>query len=123
MRAKEKKLINIEIGKNIRIYREKSGYSREKLAELVGIRPRFLADVETGFVGISLTNLKKICEILSISTDRLILKNKNYLELDEKISHIDEKYIHYIDEIIQKQLEIITIVASIAKKEENKTRK
>lgn len=123
MRAKEKKLINIEIGKNIRIYREKSGYSREKLAELVGITPRFLADVETGFVGISLTNLKKICEILSISTDRLILKNKNYLELDEKISHIDEKYIHYIEEIIQKQLEIITIVASIAKKEENKTRK
>lgn len=123
MRAKEKKLINIEIGKNIRIYREKSGYSREKLAELVGITPRFLADVETGFVGISLTNLKKICEILSISTDRLILKNKNYLELDEKISHIDEKYIHYIEEIIQKQLEIITIVASIAKKEENKTRR
>lgn len=123
MRAKEKKLINVEIGKNIRICREESGYSREKLAELVGITPRFLADVETGFVGISLTNLKKICEILSISTDRLILKNKTYLELDEKISHIDEKYIHYIDEIIQKQLEIITIVASIAKKEENKTRK
>lgn len=123
MRAKEKKLINIEIGKNIRIYREKSGYSREKLAELAGITPRFLADVETGFVGISLTNLKKICEILSISTDRLILKNKNYLELDEKISHIDEKYIHYIEEIIQKQLKIITIVASIAKKEENKTRR
>ena len=36
MRANEKKEINILVGENIRIYREKSGYSREKLAELVG---------------------------------------------------------------------------------------
>ena len=111
MRAKEKKEINILVGENIRKYRELCGYSREKLAELMEITPRFLADAETGFVGVSLTNIKKICEILGVSADRLLWKNDTPLSLDEKISHIDEKYIHYIEELIQKQLEIISITS------------
>lgn len=119
MRSKEKKQINIEIGENIKTYRERANYSREKFAELVGITPRFLADVETGFVGISITNLKKICEILGISADRLLWKKENCLKLDEKVSHIDEKYILVIEELIQKQLEII----SIKEENKNKTRK
>lgn len=59
MRTKEKKEINIIIGENIRAYSKKAGYSRENFSELVGITPRFLADAETGFVGVSLTTLKK----------------------------------------------------------------
>lgn len=111
MRAKEKKEINVGIGENIRLYREKAGYSRERFAELVGITPRFLADAETGFVGVSLTNLKKICEILGISADRLLWQNDNHLGLDEKVKHIDKKYMDIIDELIQKQLELIAIAS------------
>lgn len=122
LRAKEKKPINIEIGENIRIYREKSGYSREKFSELVGVSPRFIADAETGFVGVSLTNLKRICEILGISADRLLWTNTNEnLGLDEMVSHIEPKYLDIVKQTILKQLEII----AIASKEENekKTRK
>ncbi len=115
MRSKEKKEINITIGDNIRKYREKAGYSREHLAELIGVSPRFLADAETGFVGVSLTNLKKICEILGISSDRLLWNNENALGLDEKVSHLDKKYLPLVEEIVQKQLEIIALAA----KEEN----
>lgn len=73
MRAKEKKEINVLVGEQIRLYRDKSGMSREQLAELMGVTPRFVADAELGFVGVSLTSLKKICEILGISADRLLL--------------------------------------------------
>ena len=106
---KSKKEINIEIGKNIRNYRERAGYSREKFSEIIGISPRFLADVETGFVGISVKNLKRICEILGISSDRLLWKNENKLSLDERIAHIEPKYFQIVEEIIQKQLEFIAI--------------
>lgn len=110
LRATEKKEINVIVGENIRFFREQSDYSREKLAELVGITPRFLADAELGFVGVSLTNLKKICEILGISADRLLWKqeNKNITWL-ERLSHIDAKYLKIIEELIQKQLELIAL--------------
>lgn len=116
LRAKEKKPINIEIGENIRVFREKAGYSREKFSELVGVSPRFIADAETGFVGVSLTNLKRICKILGISADRLLwTTNNNDLGLDEMVSHIEPKYLEIVKQTILKQLEII----SIASKEEN----
>ena len=109
MGVRKKKKTNIEIGENIRNYREKAGYSREKFAEIIGISPRFLADVETGFVGISITNLKHICEALGVSSDRILWKNDNKLSLDEKIAHINPKYLKLIEDIIQKQLEIIAL--------------
>lgn len=40
MRAKEKKEINVLVGEQIRLYRDKSGMSREQLAELMGVTPR-----------------------------------------------------------------------------------
>ena len=110
MKSRKKKEINIQVGLNIRNYREKAGYSREKFSELIGISPRFLADVETGFVGISITTLKMICEVLGVSSDRLLWNNESNISLDERISHIDSKYLKIIEEILQKQLEIIAMV-------------
>ena len=111
MRAKEKKEINVLVGEQIRLYRDKSGMSREQLAELMGVTPRFVADAELGFVGVSLTSLKKICEILGISADRLLWKKENSaVSLAEKLSHVDEQWIPLIENLIQKQLELIAAV-------------
>lgn len=66
------KQINLDVGRCIRQQRENAGYSREKFAELIGITPRFLADVERGRVGLSLSNLRRACEILGISSDLLL---------------------------------------------------
>lgn len=112
MRSKNKKQINIEIGEGIRYYREKAGYSRDKFAELLGITPRFLADAETGFVGVSITNLKRICELLGISSDRLLWNKRNELGLDERVKHIESRYMYIIENIIQNQLELITMASS-----------
>lgn len=111
MRAKEKKEINVLVGEQIRLYRDKSGMSREQLAELMGVTPRFVADAELGFVGVSLTSLKKICEILGISADRLLWKKEDSaVSLAEKLSHVDEQWIPLIENLIQKQLELIAAV-------------
>lgn len=110
MRAKEKKPINILVGENIRFYREKIGMSREDLAELVGITPRFLADAELGFVGISLTNIKKICEVLGISADRLLWeRSTETIDLSERLSHVPPEYHHLIETLIQTQLELLAL--------------
>ena len=108
MRAKEKKEINVLIGERIRLYRDKSGMSRQRLAELMGVTPRFVADVELGFVGVSLTSLKKICEILGISADRLLWKKEDSaVSFSERLSHVDEQWIPLIENLLQKQLELI----------------
>ena len=120
MRSKEKKEINITVGENIRKYREQAGYTRERLAELLGVSPRFLADAETGFVGVSLTNLKRTCEILGISADRLLWNNETAIRQDEKIMHLDPKYLPLVEALLQKQLEIIALAAKEEK--ERKTR-
>ena len=117
MRAKEKKTINMEVGENVRLYREKAGYSRERFSELIGVSPRFIADVESGFAGVSLTTLKKLCEVLGVSADRLLWKQPPAaLGMDEQVSHLSPEYVELIRELIQKQLEVI----AIADKEERK---
>ena len=118
LRDKDKKAINIFTGEKIRFYREGAGYSREAFAELVGVSTRFIADVETGFVGVSLTNLKRICEILGISADRLLWDQDNQLGLDERVAHIDSKYVDIVEQVVSKQLEVIAIAS---KEERRKT--
>ena len=109
MRAKDKKEINITVGQNIRFYREKAGLNREKFAELIGVSPRFLADCELGFVGISLTTLKKICEVLGVSADNILWKNIDKIDLNEHFYNIDPKYHQQLEKIIHSCLEIISI--------------
>ncbi len=91
MRTKDKKEINITVGQNIRFYREKAGLNREKLSELIGVSPRFLADCELGFVGISLTTLKKICEVLGVSADKVKIKKKSTFLLDKTYDFTEKK--------------------------------
>ena len=56
-----RKELNVDIGKRIKAVRIRIGMTREKLAELVDVTPRFIADVERGSVGISIATLKRIC--------------------------------------------------------------
>lgn len=116
MRAKEKKPINIEVGKNIRLYREMSGYSREKLAELLGLTPRFIADAESGVVGVSLSTLRKICTVLGISADRILWNSEPVSPgLDEMVAHLDPELVDSIKDFVRLHIEFISKI------ENNKT--
>ena len=102
MKAADRKQINIDVGEHVKKYRIQAGYTREKFSELVDISPQFLASVEYGSAGISITTLKKMCEILGISSDRILWDSDNPISLDERVSHIDKKYMGVIETVVQK---------------------
>ncbi len=60
------------LGKNIKKYREKKGYSQNKLAEIVDISREYLADIERGHKRISLKKLFLIVDVLDIKCSELI---------------------------------------------------
>ena len=106
----EKKPLNIEIGLHIRSAREAAGLSREKLAEYVEITPRFVADVERGHVGISVPNLKRLCEVLHVSSDFILWgKPDDRISIDERLKMVDSDCLEIIDKMVQNQLELIEI--------------
>lgn len=63
---------NTEIGFRIRSMREHQKLSREKLAESAGISTQFLADIELGNKGMTVSTLKKICTALCVTSDSIV---------------------------------------------------
>ena len=63
---RERKEINIFVGNQIRVARERAGLTQEQFGELVSLGPKNVSDIERGLVGISISTLKRICEKLSI---------------------------------------------------------
>lgn len=107
MQEKKRKPINVQIGANIRKYRELNGFSREVLAEKLSISPRFVANIEVGAVGISLSTLKRTCEVLGISADRLLWDDEADLGLDRRIKHLPKESIDYLYRSVLAQIELI----------------
>lgn len=61
-----------EIGLRIMKLRMDRGYSRERFAEMVGISPSFLYEIETNRKGFSATTLKQFCAAFKISSDYIL---------------------------------------------------
>ena len=80
---KEKKEINIQVGNRIRLAREAAGLTQEKFAELVSLAAKNVSDIERGVVGISLGSLLRICEILHVSSDRILFGEFGGNDVDE----------------------------------------
>lgn len=85
--------------------------TREKLAEKIDVSPRFLADVESGKVGVSLLTLKNLCIALSTSADYLLgLKsdeNENLAgSIANKFSMVDKRYYPLVDLILEELISL-----------------
>lgn len=70
---KEKKELNVQIGKRIHCMREQRSLTQEKLAELLDVSVQYVSDLERGVVGASLKTIIKVSELLNISTDYILL--------------------------------------------------
>lgn len=97
--------INLILGERVKLGRKANNLTREKLAELVDVSPRFLAEVEAGKTGVSLQTLKNISLALSTSTDYLLgldnITNINQLEiLYNQLTSINAKFYPLISSII-----------------------
>lgn len=111
--------MNKGLGQRIWQTRESRGLSREKLAELVNISPVFLACVEYGQKGVSLTTLSRLCETLQVSADFLLLgkcpPRAEKTEAQQLVESIDPAYQAVTAEFLRA---LIRTFAEVRKKSE-----
>ena len=69
---KEKKELNIQIGRRIQDARQSTEMTQAQFAELLGVSDQYVSDLERGVVGTSIPTLVKICSILNVSSDSLL---------------------------------------------------
>lgn len=100
-----KKEINIVLGERIKKARWENSLTREKLAEKIDVSPRFLADVESGKIGVSIQTLKSLSIALNKSCDYLLgLPDSAETELTPfylLLKSLDKKYHSIILSILQ----------------------
>lgn len=96
-KRRKPKELNIQIGERCRRARETAGYTQEQLAERIGVSTQFLSDAERGVTGMSVSTIIKLCQILSISTDFLLLgqnsdnSEKNPLSIYSRIQRLSPR--------------------------------
>lgn len=76
-------VIFTEIGARIRKQREYLRLTREELAELLDVTPKFCSDIELGVKGMSIQTLCKISDTLKISTDYILKGADNEADITE----------------------------------------
>lgn len=77
-----RKDLNVLVGANIKREREKAGFTQDRFSELLGIGSKSLSSIERGVVGVSLTTLLKICDILNISANVLLYEQTRKNDVD-----------------------------------------
>lgn len=73
-----------EISKKVKKYRQEKRLTQAQLAELADISTIHLSHIETGAVSMSLECLLKICEILEITPNHLLLSD-SHVEKDGEL--------------------------------------
>lgn len=116
MSMKEKKEINIQIGNQIRIARERAGLTQQEFGELVSLGTKNVSDIERGVSGITVSTLKRICEKLSVSSDIIIFgdKDKNDIEyIAERLERLPPEQFTAVETFLN---DIFIMFADISKK-------
>lgn len=60
-----------QVGARLRAYRQQRHYSQEKLAELAGVHPTYIGQLERGEKNASLETVEKVCQALEIPMSKL----------------------------------------------------
>lgn len=72
-----KKNINVEVGSRIQLAREAAGLTQEQLAEQLDLTTQFISIIERGVSGASLETIVKLCRVLNVSCDYLLLGKRD----------------------------------------------
>ena len=108
------KEINMVLGARVRERRRVLKLTREQLAEKINISVRFMADVEGGHVGVSLSTLKELCRVLECSADFLIGIDEQPLKSEH--SNVFRKLQQLPGECAQELEKIIDAACALAQK-------
>lgn len=112
MPMREKKEINVQVGRQIRKAREGAGLTQERFAELIGISPQNVSCVERGLAGVSLTVLRRMCEILHVSSDTLLMGDLGNNDVDviaERLRQLPPEQFRVVREVINRLLELTNL--------------
>ena len=103
----EKKNINEHIGKICQEYRLKNNLTQNQVAELTGLEPRHISQIERGFSKGSIDTLIKLCNAYKITPDIILYDLldddvKNYVSIyDENFKRLSkrdkESILHFIN--------------------------
>ena len=101
------------VGKRGKIARIKADMTQEQLAELVGISPTHLSNIETGTTHVSLVTIVRLANALSVTVDDLlcdnVLRAKPQIEQDiaELLDNCDEYEIRMVRDMTRALLETL----------------
>ena len=104
---RERKTINIEIGKRIQSRRVELGYTREELAVKSKYTQNFIKEAEHGRSGLSSESIRAFSLALNVSTDYLLFgaPSEASSNIYKKIDSVPEEklplVLHIIDELIE----------------------
>ena len=82
--------------------------TQERLSEKMQLGVKSLSAIERGVVGVSLTTLKKLCVLLSVSSDSLLFGNmerNDVQELTAKLERLTPKQFEIANDIFNSLLE------------------
>ena len=82
------KNVKKSVGKKIKFFREKCGFTQEELSERVGLSQNYLSSIERGSSFPSPGKLVLIIDELDISADQLFEDQMKSSLLSEKIQHL-----------------------------------
>ena len=87
-RLEARKKLNKQIGARIKAAREAGGYTQEKFAEEIGLSIQHVSNLERGIVGPSLQIVLKICKVLEVSCDYLLLGRSGSKDISKVESNL-----------------------------------
>lgn len=97
-----------EIGVRIRFEREKLNLSREKFAEIVGLSPFYIGQIERGDRNMSVDTLVKISNALSVSVDYILKGRILYMENIYALEAIEDNYKEEMDIEVKELLSLLS---------------
>lgn len=110
---KQAKQINLTVGANIQKARESAHMTQEQLSERIGIGATSLSAIERGVVGVSLTTLRNICEVLSVSSDVLLFGDKNgkndVRQLAERLERLTPEQFEIADAMLSQLIAALSL--------------
>lgn len=96
------------VGTRIRFEREKQGLSREAFAEMVGLSPFYIGQIERDERNMSIEVLMKICDFLNVSIDYILKGYVKYMENICIMETFDNNYYDSLDDEIKNLLSILS---------------
>lgn len=111
-----KKQENIEVGLRVKQAREAAGLTQERLAELLDVTAQFLSGVERGTVGLSVPVLRRLCAVLLVSSDFILMGSpvpSEATDISARLSRLPPEHMENITEILNRYAEGIAIARYI----------